>query len=65
MSEPANQAELGRSTKTASPAEHLQHLLNIGWAPNSPLIAKYVLKHSLQRVLEDIIQAKSKDNMAH
>ena len=48
MSESVNEAELGRSKKTATPAEHLEHLLNIGWSPTSLLVRKYVVQYSLQ-----------------
>jgi hypothetical protein len=51
MSENTNEAELGRSKKSATPAEHLEHLLNIGWSPLSLLIRKYVTKFSLQNEL--------------
>jgi len=52
MAETANEGELGRSKHAASPKEHLYHLLNIGWKPNSPLIQKFVLDNNLQRDLE-------------
>jgi hypothetical protein len=51
MSENTNESELGRSKKNATPAEHLEHLLNIGWAPSSLLIRKYVIKFGLQNEL--------------
>ncbi len=51
MSEEVNESELGRSKKSATPPEHLQHLLNIGWAPSSLLIRKYVIKFGLQNEL--------------
>lgn len=41
-----------------SPQEHLQHLLNIGWAPNSPLIRKYVAKKHLQQELKDYVSLR-------
>lgn len=49
--------ELGRSKHAASPREHLQHLLGIGWDPRSPLIFKYVTQHGLQRDLEEFVRA--------
>ncbi len=58
MAEAVNDAELGRSKQSSSPADHLQHLLNIGWDPNSPLIQKYVRDNNLQKVLEDISRKK-------
>jgi hypothetical protein len=48
MSESINEAELGRSKKNATPSEHLEHLLNIGWAPSSLLVRKYIAKYGLQ-----------------
>jgi len=48
-----NDAELGRSKQSSSPADHLFHLLSIGWKPDSPLIQKYVLENHLQRELSD------------
>jgi hypothetical protein len=53
MSESLSDSELGRSKKSSSPSEHLQHLLNIGWQPGSPLIEKYVVKYRLQTQLAD------------
>ncbi len=52
MSEPG-ETELGRSKKAATPAEHLKHLLNIGWQPSSPLIQRYVKEHGLQKELQE------------
>ncbi len=51
MSESINEAELGRSKKTATPSEHLEHLLNLGWGTSSLLIRKYVAKYNLQNEL--------------
>jgi len=51
MAEATNDAELGRSKNSVSPADHLLHLLTIGWSPSSPLIQRYVAEHSLQREL--------------
>ena len=51
MSENVNESELGRSKKSATPPEHLGHLLNIGWASNSLLVRKYVAKYGLQDTL--------------
>lgn len=44
-------SELGRSKTVVSPAEHLLHLLTIGWSPNAPLIQKYVAENGLSRDL--------------
>lgn len=52
MADAINDAELGRSKKSASPADHLAHLLGLGWDPQSPLIQKYVLKNRLQAQLD-------------
>ncbi len=48
-----NEAELGRSKQSATPAEHLAHLLGLGWSPDSALIQKYVLENHLQRELKE------------
>ena len=53
MSDAINEAELGRSKKSASPQDHLKHLLGLGWDPQSPLIEKYVLKNRLQAQLHE------------
>ena len=53
MSEAVNEAELGRSKKSSSPAEHLTHLLNLGWIDSSLLVQKYVAKHGLQNQLAE------------
>jgi hypothetical protein len=53
-----NEAELGRSKQSSSPRDHLQHLLNVGWDPQSPLIQKYVRDNGLGRELEDWIRQK-------
>ncbi|MBX9687560.1 MAG: hypothetical protein K2X27_12710 [Candidatus Obscuribacterales bacterium] len=52
MAETTNEAELGRGKHAATPKEHLYHLLNIGWKPNSPLIQKFVIENGLQRDLD-------------
>ncbi|MBI2811897.1 MAG: hypothetical protein HYX67_13865 [Candidatus Melainabacteria bacterium] len=44
-------SELGRSKQHVSPADHLMHLLTIGWSPNAPLIQKYVAENGLSRDL--------------
>lgn len=49
----SNDSELGRNKNSATPAEHLMHLLGLGWDPVSPLIQKYVLDNHLQRELSD------------
>lgn len=59
MAEAVNEAELGRSKQSATPREHLQHLLNLGWEANSPLIQKYVIANSLQKELDDWQKAAS------
>ena len=59
MSDAVNEAELGRSKQSASPRDHLIHLLTIGWDPKSPLIRRYVAQHGLNQVLSDWIE-KSK-----
>jgi hypothetical protein len=56
MAETANEGELGRSKNSATPKDHLYHLLNIGWKPNSPLIQKFVLDNMLQRDLDQWVK---------
>lgn len=51
MSDAVNDAELGRSKQSVAPADHLLHLLTLGWQPSSPLIQKYVAEKGLQREL--------------
>ncbi|HEY9678540.1 MAG TPA: hypothetical protein V6C76_11055 [Drouetiella sp.] len=51
MAEKSDDSELGRSKNTVTPAEHLLHLLTIGWSPSAPLIAKYVAENGLSREL--------------
>lgn len=53
MTETVNEAELGRSKKSDSPGDHLQHLLGLGWSREAPLIRKYVLKYRLQADLAE------------
>ena len=53
MAEAVSEAELGRSKQSATPREHLQHLLNLGWEPTSPLIQKYVRDNQLGKELEE------------
>jgi hypothetical protein len=53
MSDAVNEAELGRSKQSTSPADHLFHLLGLGWSPSSPLITKYVADNHLQRELSE------------
>lgn len=48
------EAELGRSKHSATPKEHLAHLLNIGWNPRSQLIQKYAIENGLTRDLEEL-----------
>ena len=55
MSDAVNDAELGRSKQSTSPHDHLQHLLNIGWSPSSPLIQKYVKDNGLKKELEQLV----------
>ncbi len=51
--EASNESELGRSKQSATPAEHLLHLLTLGWSTTSPLILKYVAENRLQRELSE------------
>ncbi len=62
MSDAVNEAELGRGKNSASPREHLMHLLTIGWDPTSPLIRKYVTENQLDKALKDWVdKSKSGD----
>jgi hypothetical protein len=55
MAEKDNQeSELGRSKHSATPKEHLAHLLNIGWSPRSMLVQKYAIDNGLTRDLEEM-----------
>ncbi|MBS2003325.1 MAG: hypothetical protein U0103_09265 [Candidatus Obscuribacterales bacterium] len=45
------ETELGRSKEPVTPAQHLMHLLTIGWSPTSPLIQRYVAENGLSRDL--------------
>jgi hypothetical protein len=62
MSEALTESELGRSKRSAAPPDHLQHLLNIGWQTNSPLIQKYVVTHRLQTQLAEWEASHQKKN---
>ena len=53
MNNDGSDSELGRSKQSTSPADHLRHLLTLGWAPTSPLIVKYVQEHHLTRELNE------------
>lgn len=54
------ESELGRSKHASTPAEHLRHLLNIGWKQDSPLLQKFVMEHNLQRELEYQVQERKR-----
>ena len=56
-----NDTELGRSNKSTAPKDHLRHLLNIGWNPQSPLIQKYVKEQGLKQVLDQLLQEDKKN----
>ncbi len=62
MNDAISEAELGRSKKSSSPAEHLSHLLNIGWAASSLLVQKYVAKYGLHNELSQC--QKNNENSA-
>jgi hypothetical protein len=53
MSDAAQESELGRSKSSTTPADHLLHLLTLGWSPTSPLIIKYVSDNRLTRELNE------------
>lgn len=54
-SETSEQANLGHKKYDATPAEHLRHLLHIGWSPTSALIKKYTVKRGLQEELKNYV----------
>lgn len=54
------ESELGRSKHSSTPPDHLRHLLNIGWKPDSPLVQKFVTEHNLQRELEYQVKERQK-----
>ena len=51
----ADAANLGHKKYDATPQQHLKHLLNIGWKPESALIQKYVKKRGLQDELRRMV----------
>ncbi len=53
-------AESITRNKTYGGIEHLQHLLKIGWSPDSQLIKKFLLENNLSN--NDIIEAIKKLN---
>lgn len=59
MSDVTNDAELGRSKQSVSPYDHLQHLLNIGWDPESPLIQRFVRERGLKREFEELLKGRA------
>lgn len=56
MSEKEQDSELGRSKYSSNPSDHLNHLLNIGWDPKSPLIMRYAMANNLERQLRDWVE---------
>lgn len=53
-SETIQDSEPGRKYESTK-EEHLRHLLNIGWAVDSPLIQKYVTKNNLWQELKEYV----------
>ncbi len=51
-------AEAGTLNKHGSPLDHLRHLLNIGWDPQTPLVLKFVEKHNLYDELRELTKGK-------
>ncbi len=49
-------AESSTLNKNAGPLDHLRHLLNIGWSPNTPLIVKFVEKHGLDDEVRELVK---------
>ncbi|MCE2929012.1 MAG: hypothetical protein LW817_05220 [Candidatus Caenarcaniphilales bacterium] len=53
-------AESSTLNKNATPLDHLKHLLNVGWDPKTPVIVKFVEKHSLYEDLQEELQRRNK-----
>ncbi len=53
-------AESITRNKTYGPLEHLQHLLKIGWSPDSQLIKKFLIENNLSN--NDIAESMKKLN---
>lgn len=53
-------AESITRNKTYGPIDHLQHLLKIGWSPDSQLIKKFIIENNLSN--NDLIEAIKKLN---
>jgi hypothetical protein len=49
-------AESSTLNKQIGPLDHLRHLLNIGWSPDTPLIQNFVVKHGLQGDLNELLK---------
>ena len=53
-------AESITRNRTYGPFEHLQHLLKIGWSPDSQLIKKFLIENNLSN--NDLVEAIKKLN---
>jgi hypothetical protein len=53
-------AESSTLSKNSSSLDHLKHLLNIGWNPDTPLILKFVEKYGLEDELEELAKSNVK-----
>jgi hypothetical protein len=53
-------AESSTLSKNVSPLDHLKHLLNIGWRPDTPLILKFVDKYNLELELDELVKSNVK-----
>jgi len=58
MSELNLDAESITRNKSYGAMQHLQHLLQIGWLPESPLVKRFILENQLST--KDINEALSK-----
>ncbi|MBI1858575.1 MAG: hypothetical protein HYR97_05625 [Candidatus Melainabacteria bacterium] len=58
MSELNLDAESITRNKSYGAMQHLQHLLKIGWLPESPLVKRFILENQLST--KDINEALSK-----
>ncbi len=55
-------AESVARNKTYGPIEHLQHLIKVGWSPDSQVIKKFLLENNLSN--KDLAEAIKKFNEA-
>lgn len=59
MQEEVVDAESSTLSKNSSPLDHLNHLLNIGWDPKTPLVVKFVEKYGLDDELQELLKSRN------